>query len=102
MTLKMKDDSVFRLSHLSIRAAMMCTSQLKTGIFFVTDTPLSESQLAVFDEVPTTDLASKVKEQSFGAQAQLFTVVEENGQLEVEVMETGSDSYYTGKYLTIK
>jgi len=38
ISLKMKDESEFRLSHLSFRAAPRCTSQLKTGIFFVTDT----------------------------------------------------------------
>jgi len=33
-----------------------------------------------------TDLASKVKEQAF-TQAQVFTILEEEGQLEVEVMD---------------
>jgi len=83
----MKDESEFRMSHLSFRAAMNCTSQLKTGIFFVTDTQLSEEQLAIFDDVAVTDLASKVKEQAFGTQAQVFTIVDEDSQLEVEVMD---------------
>jgi hypothetical protein len=35
-----------------------------------------------------TDLASKVKEQSFGSQAQVFTIPEQDGQLEIEIIDS--------------
>jgi hypothetical protein len=97
----MKDFTEFSLSHLSFRAAPRCTSQLKTGIFFVTDTQLTENQLEVFDNVPLSKLAPILRKQKFGDQAQVFTIENEEGHLEVDVIDSAKQ-LYKGKYLTIK
>lgn len=101
LSLRLKDASEFQLSHLALKAAMRCTSQLKTGIFFVTDAKLSAEELAVFDEAAVADLPALVAQQDFGRQACVFTVADEDGQVEVEVMET-SPQWFRGRYLTIK
>lgn len=64
LSLRPKDGGEFLLSHLSLRAAFRCTSQLKTGIFFVTDEKLTTEQLAVFDEAEVADLPTLLQNQT--------------------------------------
>ena len=101
-SLKHKDGAEFVLSNLSFRAAPNCTSQLKTGICFVTDDKLDESDLALFDSVPAAEvaatlagLADKFK------QAHVFTIQDEEGELELDIFNL-HNTWWRGKYLTLK
>lgn len=53
----------------------------------MTDQKLTEEQLAIFDDAAISDLSAIIEQQDFGSQAQVFTIPEEEGQLEVEVMK---------------
>lgn len=62
----------------------------------MTDAKLSAEELAVFDEAAVADLPALVAQQDFGRQACVFTVADENGQVEVEVMEA-SPQWFRGR-----
>ena len=54
----------------------------------MTDEKLAEEQLAVFDDTAVADLPALLEKQAFGRQAQVFSVPDEDGQLEVDVWAT--------------
>ena len=56
----LQSQSPFRLSHIAIKEASRCTSQLRTGIFFVTDEPITPEQLEEFDG-PLATLREQLK-----------------------------------------
>ena len=74
------------LSNLSFRAAPRCTSQLKTGICFVTDDRLTAGDLEEFDSMPASELAENLSGPACKfRQARLFTIEDEEGELEIDL-----------------
>lgn len=87
VSLTHKDEKTFRVYSLKIDAAPSCTSNLKTGILFVTEKKILTEDLDIFDNLSEEAIRKKLQDSEiktkFGCQAQVF--VTPTGSIQIHV-----------------
>lgn len=96
--MKCRGEEEFKLSHVSIRGVPRCTSQLKTGIVFVSQHMIEAATLNEYDGLPLAAIQAKLTDSELGRQAHAFVITDtENYQIELEFMALGAADWWQGK-----
>lgn len=95
VSLTHKDEKKFRLYSLKIEPAPSCKSNLKTGIFFVTEKKILTEDLDIFDNLSEEAIRKKLQDEeiksTFGSQSQVFVTPTDTMQIQIHIADKDSN-----------